>query len=150
MGTFNRLLDATYEPPHRWELNTALSFDCDAITENDIALLKAIGVRINTKGKITVAKGFETDMASVPRILWNVISPFDTARAAVIHDYLYAKCREFWALNPEMTTEVQKCRQIADDVFRDAMESLDPRPSGWKIWACYRAVRLFGTGAIKS
>lgn len=150
MGKFNRLLDATYEPPHRWELNTALSFDCDNLSENDIALLKGIGVRINTKGKITVPKGFETDMASVPRPLWNVISPFDTARAAVIHDYLYAKCREFWALNPDMTEEVQKARQVSDDVFKDAMESLDPAVSGWKIWACHRAVRLFGTGAIKS
>lgn len=150
MGKFNRLLDATYEPPHKWELNTALSFDCDELSENDIALLKAIGVRITNKGKITVAKGFETDMASVPRFLWTIISPFDTARAAVIHDYLYAKCRDFWAGHPEMTHEVKRVRSISDFIFKCAMKSLDPPCPSWKVWCCYRAVRLFGTGAIKS
>lgn len=34
--------------------------------------------------------GFVTDFASIPRILWPIMSPFKFKRAATVHDYLYA------------------------------------------------------------
>ena len=39
----------------------------------------------------TVHKDFETDLASVPRILWAIYSPNDTRtiKAAILHDYMY-------------------------------------------------------------
>jgi hypothetical protein len=43
-------------------------------------------------GQIIVPKGFVTDFASVPRLLWNQIPPFGKyAPAAVLHDYAYAE-----------------------------------------------------------
>lgn len=40
--------------------------------------------------KIKIPAGFETDLASVPRILWSWIPPTGKyLRAAVVHDYLY-------------------------------------------------------------
>ena len=29
------------------------------------------------------------------------------------------------------------------------MKSAEPKVSGWKIWACYRAVRIFGRWAFQ-
>lgn len=38
---------------------------------------------------LSVDKGFKTDMASIPRILWWLVSPFDLGHAPIIHDWLY-------------------------------------------------------------
>ena len=94
MGKFNKLLEATYNPPRKWILNSSLSYDCDLLTEVEIRVLKSVGIKITKAGKVTVPKGFETDMASVPRACWMFIAPFDVARAAVIHDLLYKNIRQ--------------------------------------------------------
>ena len=39
--------------------------------------------------KLRVPVGFETDLASIPRLLWFLISPFDLGAATVPHDWLY-------------------------------------------------------------
>lgn len=39
---------------------------------------------------IIIPKGFVTDLSSVPRLLWWLISPFgDFIKASVLHDFLY-------------------------------------------------------------
>lgn len=39
---------------------------------------------------LIVPKGFKTDLASIPRVLWWVIPPFGKHNeASVVHDYLY-------------------------------------------------------------
>lgn len=80
--------------------------------------------------KVTVPAGFRYDGASVPRLLWWWIPPFDPRifRAATIHDQLY------W----EQTTE----RAIADAIFLSIM-ALDGMPR-LKRWAAYLGVRLGG------
>jgi len=41
-------------------------------------------------GLIVVPSGFLTDLASIPRLFWNILPPFGKyTRAAVIHDFLY-------------------------------------------------------------
>ena len=50
MGQFNKLLDATYHPPRKWVLNSSLSYDCDKLTEEDIEVLKSVGVKVTKKG----------------------------------------------------------------------------------------------------
>lgn len=46
-------------------------------------------------GELLVPKGTETDLASIPRLLWALYPPFGKyAFAAVIHDMLYG-CRPF-------------------------------------------------------
>ena len=44
------------------------------------------------KTQYIVPKGFLTDFASIPRLLWPVFSPIDykTISPAILHDYLYA------------------------------------------------------------
>lgn len=86
---------------------------------------------------IEVPSGFKTDLASIPRLLWNILPPFGRYdAAAVIHDYLYA------------TNGVT--RGQADSVLREAMDSLDVnalvadviyagvRVGGWVPWKRYR------------
>ena len=35
MAKFNKLLDAVFTPPKRWELQSSLIFDSDILTEDD-------------------------------------------------------------------------------------------------------------------
>jgi hypothetical protein len=59
-------------------------------------------------GKIEVPSGFLTDLASIPKLFWNILPPFGRySAAAVVHDYLY-----FF----QLTT-----KEVADSVLREAM-----------------------------
>ena len=88
MAHFNGFLDATFLPPRNWTLDKDLSFKSDAIKDNEVEKLRHCKVSIGDDRTITVPAGYITDLASVPRSIWAVISPFDVARAAVIHDLL--------------------------------------------------------------
>ena len=83
--------------------------------------------------RITVPVGFITDLASIPRIFWRAVPVLGRhIKAAVLHDYLYAKsCRT---------------RKGCDMIFLEAM-----KVSGVKRpWVLYRPVRMFGGRAWKN
>ena len=91
---FNGKISAEFTPPKTWVLEKALSFTVGTdhgITADDMDTLQEIGVNIANSGgdrtdRITCKKGMVTDLASVPRIAWNVIAPWDVARAlSLIH-----------------------------------------------------------------
>ena len=177
MGEFNDKISAEFTPPKTWVLNRGLSFISDEITESDIKCLKDVGVNIIASGKITCKKGMKTDLASTPKALWNVIAPWDVARAAIIHDHLYASLREYYAkhIEPKRANSGSSeldyidnklndiepkihchsiARAISDKVFLLAMKSSSPEVPKWKIYSAYYAVRTFGiraasTGGIK-
>mgnify|MGYP001261380558 FL=1 len=109
--------------------------------------LQAVGVKC-PKSKITCNKGFKTDLASTPKILWNLIAPWDIARAAIIHDLLYLRIRQYRAKNPEDMMGISKAKEAADNVFLMAMKDASPSVSSWKIYAAYYAVVLFGRWSI--
>ena len=94
MGTLNDKISAEYHPPRKWVLERALSY---TNTDLEVDALKEIGVQITKGGKITCKKDFVTDLASVPRICWMLIAPWDIASAAIIHDLLYKRIREYRA-----------------------------------------------------
>lgn len=89
----------------------------------------------NAGGKlqeVVVPEGFVSDLASIPRMFWQVLRPEGRhAYAAVVHDYLY------WTQT--------RPREEADQIFRIAMEDskVDPKT----ITMLYQAVRRFGQGA---
>ena len=99
---------------------------------------------------------FETDLASVPRAIWWLISPWDIARAAIIHDLLYKRIREYRADNEDFNDinveEVQRtykaAKKASDKVFLMAMLDADPSVPKWKIYSAYYAVVLFGRWSI--
>ncbi len=156
MGQFNKLLDATYHPPRKWVLNSSLSYDCDELTEEEIDVLKSVGVKVTKKGKVTVPKGFVTDMASVPRACWAFIAPFDVARAAVIHDLLYKNIRQYrWTWReddirePKLELEkIYQAKEISDKIFLCAMNDSEPEVPSYKKNPAYWAVKVFGNSSI--
>lgn len=94
---------------------------------------------------ITVPAGFKTDLASIPRVLWNVLPPIGAYdAAAVVHDYLYQ--------------HNGVSRREADAVLLEAMRILGVRVTqrwaiyagvragGWFVWNRYRAKTLQGAG----
>jgi hypothetical protein len=137
MGTFNNKIEAEFNPPKTWILSRVLSYQNDKI---DIGALKDIGVNAPSN-RVTCNKGFKTDLASTPKIMWNLIAPWDIARAAIIHDFLYLKIRQYRKKN-------SKGMVSADNIFLMAMKDSNPKISSWKIYAAYYAVHLFGRWSI--
>jgi hypothetical protein len=100
----------------------------------------ASGFSYKTNGGtvLFVPPGFETDLASVPRIFWNILPPFGKyTQAAVLHDWLYRT-------SPNRSSEN---RAWCDGVFREAMVASGV--SWWQRQIIYRNVRWFGWLAWK-
>ena len=152
MGKFNNKIEAEFDPPRKWILSRALTYTNPDIDED---ALESVGVKV-VGSKITVKKDFVTDLASVPRMCWAVIAPWDVARAAIIHDLLYKRIRQYRAKNEnlegvnneELRIKYNAAKRAADDVF--LMAKLDAQPSvpKWKIYSAYWSVRLFGYWSI--
>lgn len=78
---------------------------------------------------IEIPKGFISDLASIPRVMWVVFPPFGRyTEASVVHDYLYS------------TSEMS--RKECDQVFLALMLQNNVGPFTAKTM--YYAVRLFG------
>lgn len=77
----------------------------------------------------SVPAGFITDFASIPRLVWNIISPEDPIilMASVGHDHDYS---------------IGVDREVADRRMRQAM--LDAGAPAWKAWLVYQCVHRFG------
>jgi len=156
MGEFNGKIHAEFSPPRTWELEKTLSFVTNELTESEIYCLQEVGANVSNTGRVSAGKGMKTDLASVPRLVWAVIAPWDVARAAVIHDHLYAKLRIYYdtnvrncnielgkTINKELWT---RARDISDKIFLLAMHSAEPEISSFKKNSAYWAVRIFGSG----
>ena len=80
---------------------------------------------------VIIPKGFNTDLASIPKIFWSFDSPFEfeTIPPAILHDYLY--------FNPSGFS-----RYEADVIFYDAL--IVNGVSFWRANLYYYTVRSFG------
>tara|TARA_B110000503_G_scaffold15951_1_gene22615 strand:+ start:331 stop:789 length:459 start_codon:yes stop_codon:yes gene_type:complete len=146
MGKFNNKISAEFHPPKKWILERPLSYQNEEIDE---VALEAVGVKCPAS-KITCAKGFVTDLASVPRAIWWLISPWDIARAAIIHDLLYKRIRQYRAKEGihDEHSNVKAAKKASDNVFLMAMKDADPDIPKWKMYAAYYAVVLCGRWSI--
>ena len=153
MGKFNDKIEAEFDPPRKWILSRALSYQWDYNADVDEDSLKAIGLPVD-QHEIVVNEGFVTDLASVPRMCWAFIAPWDVARAAIIHDLLYKRIRQYRAecskklKNSEDPKVISEAKKASDDVFHMAMKDAEPSVAGWKIAAAYYSVRMFGRWSI--
>ena len=155
MGQFTSKILAEFQPPKKWKLGRDLVYTTSDLYANEVKALKDVGVEIvrdtNKTETITVPTGFITDLASTPRLLWNVIAPFDVARAAIVHDLLYKSIRQYrWkkGLIEEDKELIKNAKVAADKVFLLAMKDAEPKVSGWKIYSAWKAVDLFGRWSI--
>lgn len=91
---------------------------------------KAFDVSIN-EDRFTIPKGFETDLASVPRMLWPILAPDNSGVFApsILHDYLY-------------TCHNELPRKIIDQVFYFALLENDVNER--LAFGMYIAIRMFG------
>lgn len=79
--------------------------------------------------QITVPEGFVTDLASIPRVFWNILPPFGAySAAAVVHDWCYR------------THRFTRCQ--SDGFLLEAMAIC--RVPFWQRVMIHTAVRLFG------
>jgi len=84
-----------------------------------------------------VASGFETDFASIPRLLWRVLPPWGRyGRGAILHDYLYRTAKV-------TRLEADRCfleQMAADGVGRARRWVIYAglRVGGWKAWNAIR------------
>ncbi len=87
---------------------------------------------VNIDGNLLmIPKGFETDLASVPRVLWGIYPPnkFEYTSPAIVHDYLYA-CHNGYT------------RKEADDIFYSLLTEYGV--SNYTALKFYMVVRFFG------
>ena len=144
MGKFNNKIEAEFDPPRKWILSRALTYTNPDIDED---ALERVGVKV-IGSRITVKKDFVTDLASVPRMCWAFIAPWDVARAAIIHDLLYKRIRQYRGGGGDDKKGISEAKKASDDVFHMAMKDAEPSVAGWKIAAAYHSVRMFGRWSI--
>lgn len=78
---------------------------------------------------VDIKKGFISDLASIPRVLWIFFPPFGRyTEAAIVHDYLYIRS--------------DLPRQKCDEIFFVLMLRNNTNYYTAKLF--YKAVRLFG------
>lgn len=88
---------------------------------------------------LLVPAGFTFDLASIPRLVWVVIAPFELSIAApLLHDFLY-RHRGVPAVDHSARTYT---RAEADRLFLEVMTREGVRR--WRMLAAFGAVRLFG------
>jgi len=113
--------------------NWVLAEDC-VYTTNDLFTL-------------TAKSGFQTDLASIPRILWVLIASFELSLAApIFHDLIYRSMGEV-ALPDGVVLPAGKTftRSEADDIFLELMTRA--KIPFWKRNVAYLAVDFFGVSS---
>lgn len=84
---------------------------------------------------IVCPKDYCTDLLSIPKVLWPILSPFQAGCwGSLPHDIL---CSTEWGYPDESIG-----RRVKRDnrILRQAM--LDSGASGWRVWAVYQGVEL--------
>jgi hypothetical protein len=86
---------------------------------------------VTGRHKLKIPAYFDTDLASIPRAAWWIMSPAksEVIEASVVHDWIYRKERGI-------------TRKQADIIFYDML--LANHMPKWKAASMYYAVRAFG------
>ena len=97
----------------------------------------------NDNFTITVKNNYNTDLASIPRIFWGLISSFELSLAApIVHDLIYRSAGDVKPPDGEVAPPGKIfTRQEADDIFLELMTRA--KIAYWKRNVAYLAVRHF-------
>lgn len=93
---------------------------------------------------LTAKRGFRSDLASIPRLLWAIIASFELSLIApIMHDVLYRCGGELVLPHGEVVPSGRRFeRKEADDLFLELMTRA--KIAYWKRNVAYLAVRAFG------
>lgn len=95
MGSFTSPPIVTMHGLKEWELFTPFSYYRNPVKDVNGNVKQPEQYteeekRNRTFERIVVPRGFKTDLATIPRVLWSIWPPHDYyAKAAILHDYLY-------------------------------------------------------------
>lgn len=103
-------------------------------------LVAPLTFKLTNGDVITIPRGFEWDLSSVPRFLWGILPPDgDMETPSILHDYLYMNklySREFadremllWSKATSGTLNKWSIRNIDNQIRYIAVRSL-----GWYVW----------------
>jgi len=99
--------------------------------------------------KFEIPMGFDFDLASIPRLIWPLISSFELSLVApLIHDYCY-QYQGSPVYHIKLVRGIEEktynyiSRAEADKIFFDLM--IREKVPRWKANSSYTAVRLFAT-----
>ena len=137
-----------------WELNEQLWFLSDEASQHH-GIWKEMGVKIThskgtSKSKVYAPKGYDTDLASIPRAGWALVAPWEVARPAIIHDVLYGALRDALTNKTHGVKLDNEMRAAADRTFLEGMGHVEPAIKMWKAKPSYWSVRPFGRFAIRN
>ena len=91
--------------------------------------------------RLTVPAGFAFDLASIPRLFWPLVAPFELSIAApLLHDFLYRYAGE--PPPPGVVPPRRYTRSEADRLFREIMGA--EGVAAWRRHAAWAAARAFG------
>lgn len=115
------------------EVMVSYAMEESSILDNDLyRVMKGFRYYVGEKGSnkwVDIPRGYLTDGASVPRILWNIIPPWGRYGAAtIVHDIL---C-EYLSL----TVDGRPCkitREQADNILFEAMQVLDVEAKDYQL-----------------
>ncbi len=122
--------------------------DVRAKMDGTWTLLNPLKVDLGLEGILSVPAGFNTDLASVPRLFWNILLPFGAyEEAAVAHDWLYRNAGRVEVIEGQQPRPTLFSRVGADAIFLAGM--VECEVPIWQRMAIYRAVRLFGASSFR-
>jgi hypothetical protein len=125
---------------YRWRLDKDVSFTSNCLTKQEQLLLEEIGANItveDTGFTIVVKSKTATDLASVPRFLWWFLSPWDIAKAAVLHDHTHQASRNYQNSKQYNKSKYIKARKVSNKLFLCSMKTLKFKPSKYKLYLAY-------------
>lgn len=90
---------------------------------------------------VLVPKGFETDLASIPRLFWRVLPPIGRYdKPAVIHDWLYRHNGLTRLQADQVLLEAMTAEGVPE--WQRTLIFYAVRVGGWKPWNRYRTKEL--------
>jgi len=90
-------------------------------------------------GIVVAPRGFQTDLASIPRLFWVMAPKVDLYdQAAVIHDAGYGH-----ALVTEYGDRIHAVKPVSDRLFHEGMIAMGVAP--WRATLMYAFVTTFGS-----
>lgn len=99
-------------------------------------IIKSINVMLSNNEVITIPNGFYYDMATIPKILWSIVRPFnDALLATLIHDYLYIHQETHNLTRAEADKEMLIwSNKINNNKFDNYIRYVFVRLLGWLWW----------------
>jgi hypothetical protein len=140
---------ATHDRPKRKMRSSSRSLPNPAIKYigNNWVLNEDCVYTTNDNFTITAKSGFETDLASIPRMFWPLVASFElSVTAPVFHDLIYRSAGEVTPPDGEVSPAGKIFTRLeADDIFLELMTRA--KISYWIRNVAYLAVRSFAEHA---